>query len=147
MRCFFEDGAVVVTELAGESPDPGRDKAGGPQPTGGGEGTRCTATGWGDRRHCACWRCRVPVAPAPLTAAELERLVSDIPAQRRDLIVRASLGNPFYAQAPSRLTYDALLGLVDEHPPVHGGQAVPGADRSAADATSRVNRPLFRPST
>jgi DNA-binding CsgD family transcriptional regulator len=60
------------------------------------------------------------VALAPLTATELTRLLSGMPAQRRDLIVRASLGNPFYAQTISRLSDDALARLVDDHPPVHG---------------------------
>ncbi|MGC5053393.1 helix-turn-helix transcriptional regulator [Micromonospora sp. DT48] len=57
----------------------------------------------------------------PLDAASLDVLLAGVPRRRRELIMRASLGNPLYIQALSRLGDDELDGvaaLAGRHDPV-----------------------------
>jgi DNA-binding CsgD family transcriptional regulator len=51
----------------------------------------------------------LPLGPDDLTA-----LLPDVPEQRREMIMRASRGNPLYIQALSRLTDGALTALLAE---------------------------------
>ncbi|HEX6473430.1 MAG TPA: LuxR C-terminal-related transcriptional regulator [Streptosporangiaceae bacterium] len=60
----------------------------------------------------------------PLESADLEVLLAGVPRRRRDLIMCASLGNPLYAQALSRLpdrTLDGLAALARRQSPVDTG--------------------------
>jgi DNA-binding CsgD family transcriptional regulator/tetratricopeptide (TPR) repeat protein len=57
----------------------------------------------------------------PLESADLEMLLTGVPRRRRELILRASLGNPLYITALSRLrdrTLDELSTLARQHSPV-----------------------------
>ncbi|MFY1673850.1 ATP-binding protein [Plantactinospora sp. WMMB334] len=57
----------------------------------------------------------------PLEPADLEALLAGVPRRRRELIRRASLGNPLYIKALSRLpdrTLDELSRLARQHSPV-----------------------------
>ncbi|WBB90507.1 LuxR family transcriptional regulator [Verrucosispora sp. WMMC514] len=57
----------------------------------------------------------------PLDAASLDVLLVGVPRRRRELVLRASLGNPLYIQALSRLTddeLDSLARLARRHDPV-----------------------------
>ncbi|SDZ44326.1 AAA ATPase domain-containing protein [Micromonospora pattaloongensis] len=57
----------------------------------------------------------------PLDAAGVDALLTGVPRRRRELILRASLGNPLYIQALARLpdrTLDGLATLARRHSPV-----------------------------
>ncbi len=57
----------------------------------------------------------------PLDAASLDVLLVGVPRRRRELILRASLGNPLYIKALSRLDddeLDSLARLAHRHDPV-----------------------------
>jgi ATP/maltotriose-dependent transcriptional regulator MalT len=49
-----------------------------------------------------------------LRQADLERLLPDVPAQRRDMILRASHGNPLFVQAASRLPDSPLAAMLSD---------------------------------
>jgi DNA-binding NarL/FixJ family response regulator len=52
------------------------------------------------------------LALEPLGPADLERLLGDVSRHRRDMLLRASGGNPLYVQALSRMPDRTLAGLV-----------------------------------
>ncbi|MBQ1047258.1 AAA family ATPase [Micromonospora sp. C51] len=57
----------------------------------------------------------------PLDVASLDILLAGVPRRRRELILRASLGNPLYIQALSRFDdaeLDGLVSLARRHDPV-----------------------------
>ena len=74
----------------------------------------------------------------PLGPADLEALLPDTSERRRDLVMRASRGNPLYLQAVSRLTDEALVDLLAEHDPNAGAGLVHRRVRERAGSASNT---------
>ena len=67
-----------------------------------------------------------------LGMADMEQLVPDVAEQRRDMILRASLGNPLFVQAASRLPDGPLAAMLSED------DADDNADDNVDDAGQQI---------